>query len=117
MMRYVFGTAMASAIVAAMAMSIAELFGAPLWQSWVFSVLVAIGLGAYVVPAKGETTMTLQLRNLVRTRRGMMIHRASCSHARQGVPWLWADRATDEELADAIARFSYRPCQACDPLT
>jgi hypothetical protein len=54
-------------------------------------------------------------RHLVRSRSGTMIHRDICRHARKGVPWVWADDASADEIRAAAGQFGYHYCIHCKP--
>jgi hypothetical protein len=50
---------------------------------------------------------------LKRSRRGDTYHRASCSRAKNGLPWLWAEGRVRTEV-EAVPWL--HPCKTCDPL-
>lgn len=52
---------------------------------------------------------------LVRTLKGA-IHHPSCTYAKSGKPWVWADGRTLGEVGDAAKRNGLKECQRCFPL-
>ena len=54
--------------------------------------------------------------NLSRTKRGTMIHTRDCRHARNGVPWLWADDKSVHEVIRWAEYAGYQTCLHCKPL-
>ncbi|MFH2073279.1 MAG: hypothetical protein ABIJ75_10560 [Actinomycetota bacterium] len=52
-----------------------------------------------------------------RTKGGKMIHLFECRHAKNGVPWGWADTVTsDTFLLEVAEDFGLARCSCCDPL-
>ena len=51
-----------------------------------------------------------------RSRNGIKVHRADCRHARNGVPWHYADGFTAEQIRRVLAAQPWlKPCGACGP--
>lgn len=57
-------------------------------------------------------------RNLVRTRGGAVIHRSDCQYNRsgRGVPWLWADTVSINDIQHAVDQLGYHVCTVCQPI-
>ena len=52
-----------------------------------------------------------------RTKGGKMIHLTECCHAKNGVPWGWADTvASDDYLRETVDNLGLVRCRCCDPL-
>jgi len=61
----------------------------------------------------------VEVRCLMRTKHGTMIHHDSCAMTQRknskARPWLWANRVPLAEVHSAILFFDYRCCRKCLP--
>ena len=57
------------------------------------------------------------MTELVRTRGGMVVHRASCRYAVSGhaVPWKWAEGRSHMEIRVRAAMVGVKLCKVCGP--
>jgi len=61
------------------------------------------------------------VRDLVRTRDGLIVHRKDCPSLTGGVcstavPWKWADERPLSEVRHAVGMVGSRQCRRCNPL-
>lgn len=58
---------------------------------------------------------------LCRTNNGTFVHSSKCYAVNRprskAAPWIWADTVPADTVVKAIARFDYRVCRQCHPIT
>lgn len=61
--------------------------------------------------------MTDATTHLVRTKRGAMVHKRTCSYAAWGKPWVWAEGKSRNEILWGTQELDVGFCQRCFPLS